>query len=69
MMRYRIEYLRRPADERSICQVKFAYAYTAPGARKEAIQGEAEAREHGATGFQMRDLYKEGWIVALKSFR
>jgi hypothetical protein len=67
-MRYQIEYLTQPADERSICQVKIAYAYTAPGARKEALQGKAEARELGAKGFQVRDFYKDGWIVALERF-
>lgn len=67
-MRYRIEYLTHPADEASVCHVLLAYAYTAPGARKEAIQGAMEARERGAKGFQMRDLDKDGWVVALERF-
>jgi hypothetical protein len=67
-MRYKIEYLTDPPDEHSVCHVRIAYAYTAPGARKEALQGAAEARELGAKGFQMRDFYNAGWIVSLESF-
>jgi hypothetical protein len=67
-MRYRVEYLTWPPDEKSVCHILMPHAYTITGARKEALAEAGEARARGARGFQMRDLYKAGWVVALERF-
>jgi hypothetical protein len=68
-MRFRIEYLTETTDQGAVC---FARAVRARDLALVAFQAHAwsfEPREqHGAGGFQIRDLADDGRIVAIECF-
>ncbi|MGE0597774.1 MAG: hypothetical protein AB7P07_15565 [Hyphomonadaceae bacterium] len=67
-MRYRIEYLSESTEEDSVCHSTLARAEHVEGAAAQAWAGERRARRFGAAGFQIRDLFHQGRIVALETF-
>ena len=68
-MRYRIEYLLEPTDEKSVCHTKGAVSDDLEQATREALGSASMARKvFGATGFQIRELTTRGKIVALEYF-
>ncbi len=68
-MRYQIEFLRRPADEDSVCLVRAPEVYELRIAEFQAQAWSAQAQaEHGARAWQIRDMRKKGRIVSVELF-
>lgn len=68
-MRYQIEFLRRPADEDSVCLTRAPEAHDLRVAEFQAQAWAAQAQAaHGARAWQIRDLKKKGRIVSVELF-
>jgi hypothetical protein len=68
-VRYRIEFLRETTEEGAVCQVRTPLDTELATARLQAHVWSRDVREqHGATGFQIRDLRNQGCIVTLEDF-
>jgi len=68
-VRYRIEFLNETAMEGVVCHVRPPLDTELATARLQAHVWSAAVREeHGATGFQIRDLRNQGCIVTLEDF-
>ena len=68
-MRYRVEFLREPTEEQSVCHARAMSADTIDIAQMQALAWSGRARNvFGAGGFQIRDLDDQGRIVALEEF-
>lgn len=68
-MRYQIEFLRRPADEDSVCLTREPDAYDLRMAEFQAQAWSEQAQTaHGACAYQIRDRAKNGRIVSVELF-
>ena len=69
-MRYRIEYLIEASEQNSVCHTRSLKHSNLIVAQFQAHAWSARPRtEHGAGGFQIRDLADNGRIVALETFQ
>ena len=67
-MRYRIEYLMLSADDGTVCQTADAEGNLEFAELQARLNSENVKRAFHAGGFQIRDLYDGGRIVALERF-
>lgn len=67
-MSFRIEYLKETAREDSVCHALVSRGTTLEAAEAEAFAGAGLAKEHGATGFQIRHLNAVDKVVAIADF-
>jgi len=68
-MHYRVEFLREPAEEASVCHARSLRADDITVVAMQAMAWSGRARSiFGAGGFQIRDLDQNGRIVALEEF-
>jgi hypothetical protein len=68
-MRFRIEYLTETTEQNSVCHSRSVQSANLILAQFQAHAWSTKPRrEHGAGGFQIRDLTDNGRIVALETF-
>jgi hypothetical protein len=67
-MSFRIEYLKQTTREDSVCHAIISLGKTLEAAEKEAFAGADIAKQHGATGFQIRHLNAVDKVVAIADF-
>jgi hypothetical protein len=66
-VRFKIEYLTESTDEKTVCYARFVRVETLDEGGHDAWEGSFIARRmFGARGFQIRDLMRNGDIVALE---
>lgn len=67
-MRYRVEYLTETTEETSVCHVTDAEGNLDSVEFWARVRGADAAVQHGASGFQIRDVGNSNQIVALQTF-
>lgn len=68
-MHYRVEFLREPTEELSVCHARSLRADDVTIVAMQALAWSGRARSvFGAEGFQIRDLDQNGRIVAVEEF-
>jgi hypothetical protein len=67
-MSYRIEYLTETTEEDSVVHSFMSQGSTLAAAEADALERAEEAREKGATGFQIRHLNAVDVVVAIADF-
>ena len=67
-MSYRIEYLTETTEEASVVDAFMSKGSTIEDAAADALARSGEAKEKGATGFQIRHLNAVDVVVAIADF-